>query len=51
MTQGSSETGCGYFQWFYDDVVDENEKFIKKQNSRLEKLQNDLDATKMEYYL
>ena len=28
--------------------MDEKEQFIKKQNSRLEKLQNDLDAAKME---
>ena len=28
--------------------MDEKEQFIKKQNSRLEKLQNDLDAAKLE---
>jgi peptidoglycan hydrolase CwlO-like protein len=48
--QGSSESGCGYFQWFFDDVVDEKDQFIKKQNNRLEKLQNELDGAKMEIH-
>lgn len=48
FAQGSTQIGCEFFDWFYKDVVDEKGQFMKKQKSRLEKLANELDATKME---
>lgn len=48
ITQGSTQTGCGYFQWYYDDVVDEKDQFMKKQKGRLDKMQTELDAAKLE---
>ncbi|XP_058742869.1 uncharacterized protein LOC131615726 [Vicia villosa] len=46
--KGSTQTGCGYFQWFFDDVMDEKDQYMKMQNSRMEKIQIELDAAKME---
>ncbi|XP_058782826.1 uncharacterized protein LOC131657445 [Vicia villosa] len=46
--KGSTQPGCGYFQWFYDDAEDEKDHFMRNQKSRLEKLEHDIDAVKME---
>lgn len=37
---------CEYFEWFYEDVVDEKGKFIM---SRLKKLAKEMDDAKMEF--
>lgn len=42
------QAGCGFFDWFYEDVVDEKDQLMMKQKCRLEKLEKEIDATKME---
>lgn len=42
------QAGYEFFNLFYEDVVDEKNQFMKNQKSRLEKLEKEVDATKME---
>lgn len=35
ILQGSTQSGCDYFEWFYDEFEDEKCILIMKQKSRL----------------
>src|SRR3954466_4408256 len=43
--QGTRQPGCGFFEWFYEDVQDDKGQIIM---ARLEKLSKKLDDATME---
>lgn len=39
-----AQTGCGFLDWFYEEVKDEKNQLIMKQKLRLEKLTKENEA-------